>query len=123
MKESTRVLVALGAAVGVGVAIASTGSSLGLRLADGLAPVGTLWVNAIRMTVIPLILSLIITGIASAADVKVLGRIGAHTLATFILLLGGWRWSLCLSRPQSLHSSQMAHGRCCRQAWSKRHAR
>ncbi len=89
MKESTRVLVALGAAVGVGVAIASTGSSLGLRLADGLAPVGTLWVNAIRMTVIPLILSLIITGIASAADVKVLGRIGAHTLATFILLLGG----------------------------------
>jgi proton glutamate symport protein len=89
MKESTRILVALGVAIGAGAAIASTGSSLGLRLADGVAPVGTLWVNAIRMTVIPLILSLIITGITSAADVKALGRIGAHTLATFILLLGG----------------------------------
>src|SRR5882762_4706043 len=90
MKESTPgVLVALGAAIGAGAAIASTGSSLGLRLADSVAPVGTLWVNAIRMTVIPLILSLIITGIASAADVKALGRIGAQTLATFILLLGG----------------------------------
>src|SRR4249920_641557 len=89
MKESTRVLVALGVAVGAGAVIASTGSPLGLRLADVVAPVGTLWVNAIRMTVIPLIVSLIITGIASAADVKALGRIGAHTLATFILLLGG----------------------------------
>lgn len=89
MKESTRVLVALGAAIGAGAAIASTGSSLGLRLADSVSPVGTLWVNAIRMTVIPLILSLIITGIASATDVKALGRIGAHTLATFILLLAG----------------------------------
>ena len=89
MKERTRVLVALGAAVGAGAVIASTGSGLGLRLADGVAPVGTLWVNAIRMTVIPLIFALIITGIASAADVKALGRIGAHTLATFILLLGG----------------------------------
>lgn len=89
MKESTRVLVALAIAIGAGAIIASTGSPLGLRLADGLAPAGTLWVNAIRMTVIPLIVSLIITGIASAADVKALGRIGAHTLATFILLLGG----------------------------------
>jgi proton glutamate symport protein len=89
MKESTRVLVALAIAIGAGAIIASTGSPLGLRLADGLAPVGTLWVNAIRMTVIPLIVSLIITGIASAADVKALGRIGAHTLATFLLLLGG----------------------------------
>src|SRR5260370_41059693 len=89
MRESTRVLVALGAAVCAGAVIASTGSRLALRLADDVDPVGTLWVNAIRMTVIPLIFSLIITGIASAADVKALGRIGAHTLATFILLLVG----------------------------------
>lgn len=89
MKEGTRVLVALGAAIGVGAVIASTGNPLALRLADGVAPVGTLWVNAIRMMVIPLIVSLIITGIASAVDVKALGRIGAHTLATFLLLLTG----------------------------------
>jgi proton glutamate symport protein len=89
MKDGTRVLVALGVAIGVGAAIAWSGNTLALRLADSVAPLGTLWVSAIRMTVIPLIVSLIITGIASAVDVKALGRIGAHTLATFILLLVG----------------------------------
>ncbi len=31
-------------------------------------PLGALWVNAIRMTVIPLVVGLIITGIASTGD-------------------------------------------------------
>jgi len=89
MKEGTRVFVALGAAIGLGAAIAASGSSLALRLADGVAPVGTLWVNAIRMTVIPLTVSRIITGVASAAEVKALGRMGGRALATFLLLLAG----------------------------------
>jgi len=39
--------------------------------------------------VIPLIVSLIITGIASAADVQSVGRMGARTLLVFIVLLVG----------------------------------
>src|SRR5215204_2689485 len=89
MKEGTRVLVALGAAVGIGAAIAATGNGQALRLADAMAPIGSLWVNAIRMTVIPLIVSLIITGIASAVDVTSVGRIGARTVLVFICLLAG----------------------------------
>jgi Na+/H+-dicarboxylate symporter len=46
-----------------------------------------LWVNAIRMTVIPLVISLIITGIASATDVATIGRTGVRTLVVFIALL------------------------------------
>ena len=87
MKEGTRVLVSLAAAIVIGAAIAATGNDLALRIADGLAPIGSLWVNAIRMTVIPLIVSLIITGIASAADVQSVGRLGVRTLVVFILLL------------------------------------
>jgi proton glutamate symport protein len=87
MKEGTRVLVALGAAIGIGAVIAATGNGQALRAADAVAPIGVLWVNAIRMTVIPLIVSLIITGIASAADVTTVGRIGARTLLVFIFLL------------------------------------
>ncbi|MEW5915902.1 MAG: dicarboxylate/amino acid:cation symporter, partial [Gemmatimonadota bacterium] len=52
-------------------------------------PIGTLWVNAIRMTVIPLVVSLIITGVASATDVASVGRLGARTLLVFIGLLVG----------------------------------
>jgi Na+/H+-dicarboxylate symporter len=87
MKESTRVLVALAAAVGCGALIAAAGSKPLLDAADALAPVGTLWVNAIRMTVIPLVVSLLITGVASAGDVGAIGRLGGRTLIVFGLLL------------------------------------
>jgi len=87
MKESTRVLVALGAAVVGGVLVGASGNDGLLRAADSLAPIGTLWVNAIRMTVIPLVVSLIILGVASASDVKAIGRLGGRTLLVFISLL------------------------------------
>ncbi len=89
MKESTRVLVALGAAVAGGIVIGASGSASLIRAADVIVPVGTLWVNAIRMTVIPLVVSLIITGVASAADVRAIGRMGSRTLLVFVLLLVG----------------------------------
>src|SRR2546423_1482035 len=87
MKESTRVLVALAAAIGGGALIAASGSKALIDAADALAPVGTLWVNAIRMTVIPLVVSLLITGVVTAADLGAIGRIGGRTLVVFGLLL------------------------------------
>lgn len=87
MKESTRVLAALGAAVAGGVAVAAGGSAAWLRAADAIAPIGALWVNAIRMTVIPLVVSVMVTGVASAADVKAIGRLGGRTLLVFGAML------------------------------------
>lgn len=87
MKESTRVLLGLTAAIGLGALVAASGNETLLHAADTLAPVGTLWVNAIRMTVIPLVVSLLITGIASATDVGAIGRLGGRTLLVFVLLL------------------------------------
>src|SRR5260221_3253689 len=89
MKESFWVLIALGAAVVLGIAVGASGSASLVHAADFLAPLGTLWVNAIRMTVIPLVVSILITGVASAADVRAIGRLGARTLTVFVLLLGG----------------------------------
>ena len=87
MKESTRVLVGLGAGLIGGIAIAASHSGALLNAADAVAPIGTLWVNAIRMTVIPLVVSLLITGVASASDVSAIGRLGGRTLAVFIAML------------------------------------
>src|SRR5207237_2117548 len=87
MKESTRVVAALAAAIGGGALVAASGSKPLIDAADALAPVGTLWVSAIRMTVIPLVVSLLITGIASATDIGTVGRIGGRTLVVFGLLL------------------------------------
>jgi Na+/H+-dicarboxylate symporter len=87
MKESTRVLVALIAAILLGTIISASGSVALTTAADAIAPIGTLWVNAIRMTVIPLVISLLITGVASASDVKAIGRIGGRSLLVFVLLI------------------------------------
>ena len=41
------------------------------------------------MTVIPLVVSLLITGVASASDISAIGRIGGRTLAVFVAMLAG----------------------------------
>src|SRR5258708_9992748 len=87
MNENKRVLLALGLAIAGGFLISATETPSLLAAADAIAPVGTLWVSAIRMTVVPLVVSLLITGIASAADVRAVGRLGARTILVFVLML------------------------------------
>jgi proton glutamate symport protein len=89
VNENTRVLVALTAAVVAGIGIAASGIPALVHAADFVAPLGTLWVNAIRMTVIPLIVSLLIVAVSSAGDIRSVGRIGGRTLLTFFMLLAG----------------------------------
>ncbi len=87
MNAQTRVILALAAAIVAGGAIAASGSERALQFADAIAPLGTLWINAIRMTVIPLVLALVVTGIASASEVQAIGRLGVRTLGVFLGLL------------------------------------
>lgn len=89
MKESTRVLIGLIAGLALGAVIAAIGDPRYVQWADAVTPVGTLWINAIRMTIIPLVVSLLITGVAGAADLRAIGRIGGRSLLTFVLLLIG----------------------------------
>src|SRR2546428_6467631 len=74
-KESTRALIAVGAAVAGGTAIAAYGNASLVRAAGFISPVGTVWGNAIPMTLIPFVVSLLITGVASAADVRAIRRL------------------------------------------------
>jgi len=87
LKESRRVLLALGAAVLFGIALSASGNPALLSAADAIAPLGAIWVNAIRMTVIPLVVSLIVTAVASVRDVKAIGRLGGKTLLIFVAML------------------------------------
>ena len=82
-----KVLIALVAALVIGVAIAASGNATLLGLVDAVVPIGTLWINAIRMTVIPLVFALLITGVASASDMSAIGRIGGRTILVFFSLL------------------------------------
>ncbi len=71
----------------VGLAAAATGNEWLLAIAQGSAPFGTVFINAIRMVVIPLIVTIIFVSVASLGDPRKLGRIGAMTLAFYWISL------------------------------------
>ena len=89
MRLTNRVLIALVVGLALGIAIAATDNAALLGLVSMIEPVGTLWVNAIRMTVIPLVVALLIVGVASLSDLRVVGRLGARAIVVFVALLAG----------------------------------
>jgi proton glutamate symport protein len=84
---STRVLLALGAGIAVGLAVAALGGSVARISIAIVEPLGTLFVNAIRMTVIPLVVSSLVVGIATSGGGNIVARIGGRGLVVFVLLL------------------------------------
>jgi len=50
-------------------------------------PLGTLWINAIRMPVLPLIVTMLIASIAGSSDTRQIGTLGGRTLAVMITML------------------------------------
>ena len=82
-----QVLLALAAGLALGTA-ASLSSRPGLvRLAGALEPAGTLWVNAILMTVLPLVVSGLVVAVVSAARTRLVGSLGGRAAALFLVLL------------------------------------
>ena len=77
-------------AIGVGLVLglatgllAAAGVEPLMTLALASAPLGTAFLNAIRMVVIPLVMAVIFTGVAKLGDPRRLGRLGVTTLAVF----------------------------------------
>jgi proton glutamate symport protein len=81
-----RVLIALLAGLGIGIGIAMSGNAALARIPAVIEPVGLLWVNAIRMTIVPLVVSLLVTGIASSR-LDEMRRLGGRTFLVFVGLL------------------------------------
>lgn len=52
-------------------------------------PVGTIWVNALRMTVVPLVVSLLIVTLAENDGGTMFSRLGRRALLVFLALLAG----------------------------------
>lgn len=80
-------LVALTAGIGLGLLVHESGSSTWLSVADHVSSVGTLWTNALRMLVIPLIVSTLIATVAGNGVTKGIGKIAGLSFATFAGML------------------------------------
>jgi Na+/H+-dicarboxylate symporter len=88
MSLTTRVLLGLILGLVLGILIAPADAGFGAAAVSWIEPIGGLWVNAIRMTVIPLIVSLLLGGI-TASGAKTVGRVGGRAVAWFVGLVVG----------------------------------
>jgi Na+/H+-dicarboxylate symporter len=69
-----------------GVAIHAAQDPNLLAVALFVEPIGALWMNAILMTVIPLIVSSLIAGVAST-DARLIGRLGGRAISLFLVFV------------------------------------
>lgn len=84
---SVRVLIALVAGLALGAAAAAYAGGGVKHAIEVFESVGGLWLNALRMTVVPLIFAVLVTGIAGVADAAATGRLALKTLGWIVGLL------------------------------------
>ncbi len=101
MNLTLRVFLALAAGLIVGVVVAVLNRPALFAAVSVVEPVGTLWVNGIRMTVIPLVVSLLISGIGSGSPSHA-GRVGGRAAIWFVLLVTGGALFTALAAPPLL---------------------
>ena len=85
LKLHWQILIALALAVIVGLMVGSDGSVLGLQIDGALDFIGQLFLNALKMLIVPLIVSSIIVGVAGIGDSDNLGRMGAKTIGYYAM--------------------------------------
>ncbi len=83
MSSTNRILLGLVLGLVGGALLLLSGSSIAPSLASVIEPIGAVWLSALKMTIIPLVLALLVTGVASAADAASSGGLTARSLAWF----------------------------------------
>lgn len=87
MPNQRAVLIALVVGLATGTLVQAA-PDLGLvAMLPWIEPLGTLWINALRMVVVPLVVSLLVVGVASIADGGMVRRLGGTALAVWVVLL------------------------------------
>ena len=87
MSPATRILLALCIGLSAGVALASLGMTDEHLVAGVAETVGGLWLDALRMTILPLVFSLVITGVAATAGIASAGGVTRISLSLFAIFL------------------------------------
>lgn len=71
----------------VGLSLSSWDQPLALQVAEWARPVGRLWLNALQMTVVPLVTALVIMGVNNASNAAASGRAARNAIIVFGILL------------------------------------
>ena len=87
MSLTTKVLIALVVGMAAGIGIASSNNEALRGIVRWIEPLGTVFINAIRMTVIPLVVGSLISGVAATPDLSSIGRIGRKAIVFYVVTL------------------------------------
>lgn len=87
MSNATRILIALVVGLSLGIFAAAQSPDLGEQIAYWLDIVGSLWLNGLRMTVVPLVVALLITGIVKSAEAARAGPMAARTVTWIVTMM------------------------------------
>jgi Na+/H+-dicarboxylate symporter len=85
MSQATRILAALAAGLLLGIITAN--ASWGARTADLAEPIGEMWLRALQMTIVPLVVALLVTGIAEGAQAARGSRLAGRSFALMVVIL------------------------------------
>ena len=83
----TKAIVGLLTGLAVGAAINASAQSALLAAGAAMEVVGTLWINAILMTILPLVVAKLVVSVAGQDDQGTVGRAGWRAFALFVGLL------------------------------------
>jgi Na+/H+-dicarboxylate symporter len=83
MKLHVAIALGLLGGLGLGLIAAVTGSPTLLTLAGAVEPVGTAFVNLLKMVVVPLVATTLFVGVAAMGDLRRLGRVGTTAMVFF----------------------------------------
>jgi Na+/H+-dicarboxylate symporter len=99
MSPTARVLAGLAAGAVIGLLLAGWNEDVALQVANAVHPIGKLWLNALQMTVVPLVLALVVVGVNTATDAAASGRIARRAIVVFIVILTGGALFAALAAP------------------------
>jgi proton glutamate symport protein len=103
MSQATRILLALAVGLLLGIASAAAGGSWVNWAVSFAEPIGGLWLDALRMTIIPLIVALLITGIAASAEAARASRLAGRAVLLFFAVLWSGAILAAFLTPLLLH--------------------
>lgn len=87
MSLNTRVLLALIAGIGIGLLLGLAPGPASSAIVAVVEPFGTLFVNAIRMTVVPLVVAALIAAVGASGQASSIAKVGGRGLVVFFVLL------------------------------------
>ena len=84
---TVRILSGLLAGIAVGALITASHAAIGDQLVSSAQTIGGVWLDSLRMTIIPLVFSLLVVGVAQTAGAAQAGGLTGKALVTFAILL------------------------------------